>query len=60
MILHIHSNASFISDPGAKSRAGGYHSIIMASADTNKAPPKQLPFNGQVHAKYMNILKRPR
>ena len=37
MILHIHSAASLLSDPGANSRAGGYHYLSMASADPSQA-----------------------
>ena len=40
MILHIHSGASFLSEPEAKSRAGVYYYLSMASADPNKAPLK--------------------
>ena len=32
MILHIHSNASSLSDPGSKSRSVGYHYFSTASA----------------------------
>ena len=49
MILHIHSDASFLSDPGAKSRAGGYYYISMASEDPKKYPPKQPPLNVTIH-----------
>ena len=30
MILHIHSDTSFLSDPGAKSRVGGFHYLSTA------------------------------
>ena len=46
MILHIHSDASFLSDPGAKSRGGGYHYLSTASEVPDKAYLKQLPLNG--------------
>ena len=49
MILHTHSNASFLSEPGAKSRSGGCHYLSTASADPNKPPLKQPPLNGPVH-----------
>ena len=51
MILHIQSDASLLSEPGAKSRAGGYDYISTATADPNKAPIKQPPLNGTVHVK---------
>ena len=31
MILHIHSDASFLSEPGEKGRLGGYHYLSMTS-----------------------------
>ena len=49
MILHIHSDASFLSEPGAKSRAGGYHYLITALVDPKKSPHKQQPPNGPIH-----------
>ena len=51
MILHIHSNTSFLSDTRAKSRAGGYHYLSMASLVPNKDPLKQSKINGPVHVK---------
>ena len=51
MILHIHSNASFLSEPGASIRKGGYHYLGTASSDPDKAPLKQPPLNGPVHVK---------
>ena len=56
MILHIHSDASFLSEPGAKRRAGGYNYLSTASADPKKAPPKQPPFNGPVHAECTTMI----
>ena len=49
MTLHIQSDASFLSEPGAKSRVGGYHYLSTASAYPKKVPPKQLPINGQIN-----------
>ena len=49
IILHIHSNDSFLSDPEAKIRVGGYQYLRTASAYTNKPPLKQPPLNGPVH-----------
>ena len=51
MILHIHSDASFLSDTGAKSQAGVCHSLRTASADLDKAPLEQPPLNGTIHVK---------
>ena len=55
MILHIHSKASFLSDPGEKSRARGYHYISMASVVPDKANINQLTLNGPIHAEYTTI-----
>ena len=55
MILHIHSDASFISETGAKSRSGGYHYIRRASADPKRPPPKQTPLNGPYHVECTTI-----
>ena len=49
MVLHIHINASFLSYPESKSKAGGYNYINTKSADPNKAPLKQPQLNGPVH-----------
>ena len=51
MTLHIHSDTSFLSESGAKSRVGGYHYLSTASEDPKKAPPKQPPLNGTIHVK---------
>ena len=56
MILHTHSNASFLSEPGAKSRSGGCHYLSTASADPNKAPLKQPPLNRPVHVKCTTMI----
>jgi hypothetical protein len=52
MILHIHSDASYLSAPKARSRAGGYHYL----SNDNKTNPQH---NGPIHvlAKIMkNVL----
>ena len=56
MILHIHSDASLLSEPGAKSISGGYHYLSTASADPNKAPLKQPPLNRPVHVKCTTMI----
>ena len=55
MILQIHIDASFLSDPGAKIRAGVYHYLITVAADPNKAPLKQLPLNGPVCVEFSTM-----
>ena len=55
MILHIHGNASFLSEPGAKSIAGGCHFLRTASVVPNKSLIKQPPPNGPVHVKFTTI-----
>ena len=51
MILQIHSNASFLSDPETNIRAGGYHYLSTKSEDPNKTPLNHPPLNGPVHVK---------
>eukprot|EP00957_Ditylum_brightwellii_P169042 12866692-Ditylum_brightwellii.AAC.1 len=38
MVLHIHSNALFLTVPGAKSRAGGHFYLSATSEDLNNLP----------------------
>ena len=57
MILHIHSDTSLLSEPGAKSRAGGYNYLSTASADPKKAPPKQPPLNVPIHVEFTTMRK---
>ena len=49
MILHTHSDASYLSEPISKSRAGGYNYISTASAVPDKAPLKQPSLNVPIH-----------
>ena len=51
MVLHIHSDSSFLLYPKAKSRAGRYHYLSTISAGLNKAPIMLPPLNGPVHVK---------
>ena len=51
MVLHLHSDASFLSYPESKSRSGVYHYISMKSEDPNKAPLNQPPLNEPEHVK---------
>ena len=45
MILHVHSDASYLSEPNGKSRAGGYH--FLGPKPTSKTPMPAA--NGPVH-----------
>ena len=52
MILHVHSDASYLSEAKARSRAGGYFFLSSLAADTTTAPdPNSVPppINGSVH-----------
>jgi hypothetical protein len=49
MILHIDSDASYLSLPQARSRAGGYYYLSSNSTNPNSAPTKSPPLNGPVH-----------
>ena len=53
--IHIQIDASFLSEPGAKSRAVGYNYLSMALAYPKKAPPNQPPLNGPIHAECTNM-----
>ena len=44
MVLHIQTDASFLSEPNAKSRGGGY--FYMSS---NTDPPTDAPYNGSIY-----------
>ena len=57
MILHIHSESLFLSEPGAKSRAVGYLYLSTALVYPKKAPPKQPPLNCSVHVKCKTMKK---
>jgi hypothetical protein len=50
MVLHIHSDASYLSAPEARSRAGGHHFLSSRPADPTKAPSRQPTNNGSIHA----------
>ena len=56
IILHIHSDTSFLSDTGANSRAGGYHYLSTSAADPNTASLKQPPLNGPGHVKCTTMI----
>jgi hypothetical protein len=55
MILHVHSDASYLSEPEAKSRAGG-HFFVSEKSNSYTTPPSQLPTNnGAVHTECTKI-----
>ena len=56
MIYHISSDASYLSEPKAKSRVGGHHYLSNKSIDPMKPPHVQPPNNGAIHTT-CNILK---
>jgi hypothetical protein len=49
-VLHIHSDASYLSAPEARSRAGGHHFLSSRPTDPTKAPSRQPTNNGSIHA----------
>jgi hypothetical protein len=52
MCLHIHSDASYLSEPKARSRAGGHYFLSSAPIDPNKPPSATAippPHNGAIH-----------
>eukprot|EP00957_Ditylum_brightwellii_P160549 12222158-Ditylum_brightwellii.AAC.1 len=49
MVLHIHSDALYMSAEEACSRAGGHFYLSAASADPKKQPATPPPPNGPVH-----------
>jgi hypothetical protein len=52
MTLHIHSDASYLSEKNARSRAGGYFYLSSKPQDPTKAPSADAPLppmNGAIH-----------
>ena len=49
MILHIYSDASYLSDPKYCSRTGGHYFLILRSRDLSKPPPSPMPPNGLLY-----------
>ena len=50
MVLHIHSDGSYLSEPKARSRAGGHYFLSDRSPDPN-APPSSTPtLNGPIYS----------
>jgi hypothetical protein len=54
MTLHIHSDASYLSAPKARSRVGGHFFLSAASPNPLK-PPVNTPDNGPVHTECKTI-----
>ena len=50
MILHIHSNASYLSKPRACSRAGGDYFLGDTHPDMSKPPTTRLRLNGSIRS----------
>jgi hypothetical protein len=49
MTLYLHSDASYLSEPKARSRAGGHFFLSDKPVDPTTAPLRQLPLNGAIH-----------
>ena len=49
MILYVHSDASYLSAPCARSRAGGHYFLSDRSPDPKKLPRTCLQLNGPIH-----------
>ena len=50
MILHIHSNASYLSEPRARIRAGGNYFLGEIFPDMSKPPTTRPRLNGTIHS----------
>ena len=49
MVLHLHSDASYLSEPGARSRVGGHYSLGNKSTDPTNPPLTESHLNGPIH-----------
>ena len=49
MVLHLHSDAFYLSDPGARICAGGHYFLSNNSTDPNNPPLSDSPLNGPIH-----------
>ena len=54
-VLRIHSGASFLSDPGSKSRAVRFHYLSKKSDDPSKPLENQPPTSGLIHVECTTI-----
>ena len=49
MVLYLHSDASYLSEPKARSRAGGHFYLSNKPTDPKKPPIQPPPHNGAIH-----------
>ena len=49
MILHIESDASYLSEPRASSHTGGHYYLSSLPTDQKKSPNLPSPENGPIH-----------
>jgi hypothetical protein len=49
MCLHIHSDASYLSEANARSRAGGTFFLSSKPTNTTNTPNPAAPYNGAIH-----------
>ena len=50
MILYIHSDASYLSEPQARSRAGGHYFLGDERPDMTMPPTNRTRLNGPIHS----------
>ena len=50
MVLHIHSDASYLSQPQSLSRAGGNYFLGDTRSDMSKPPTTRTRLNGPIHS----------
>ena len=55
MVLNLQCDASYISDPGVRSRISGHYFLSNNSTDPTKPPLTDSPLNGPIHTVF-NIL----
>ena len=49
MVLHLHSDASYLSKLSAHSRVGGQYFLGKKSTDPTKSPLTDSPLSGPIH-----------
>ena len=49
MVLHLHSDASYLSEPGARSRVSGHYFLSKNYTDPTKPHLAYSPINGSIH-----------
>ena len=50
MVFHIHSDASYLSEPRARIRAGGHYFLGDICPDMSKPPTTRPRLNGAIHS----------